>query len=54
MWITALIELIVLVAVVYAAIWIIDTTLPDPLKIVTKILVGLLALIAIVHYIGII
>ena len=47
--VTFLIWLVVVVAVVWVAIWVIDQTLPEPVRMVAKVVVGLIALLFLVY-----
>lgn len=51
--ISILITLIIVCAVAYAAFWIIDQSIPAPMQIFAKLIVGLIALLFILQLLGV-
>ena len=49
--IAVFITLIVIVAICYVCFWLIDAAFPEPIRLVAKIIVGIVGLVAIVQYI---
>lgn len=47
-----LIDLIIICAIAYAGFWIIDQSIPAPMRIFAKLIVGLMALFLIVGMLG--
>lgn len=46
-----LLVLIVILAIGYVAFWFIDAGIPEPMRMIAKLIVALLALVAIVRYV---
>lgn len=49
--IAVFITLIVIVAICYVCFWLIDAAFPEPIRLVAKIIVGIVGLVAIVQYV---
>ena len=49
--VSLLIVLLLIVAVCYVCFWIIDSAFPEPMRLVGKIVVGIIALLAVVQYV---
>lgn len=47
----ALISLIIIVALCYVCFWLIDAAFPEPIRLVAKIIVGVIGLVGIVQYV---
>lgn len=49
--IALLISLLIIVAIVWVAFWIVDSAFPEPIRMVAKIIIGILALLFLLHLI---
>lgn len=50
---TTLLAILIIVVVAWACFWVIDNAFPPPLHLIAKLIVGILALAAILPYLGV-